>query len=102
MLSIPPPISNAHPQPPPPLWEELGPLSILHSLVFSKCSASHPLSLTLIHRHHRPPQEELGLLNIGSRPARRKAGGDVTTLRAIPWIFAWTQVSVGWLQAWLL
>jgi len=37
------------------------------------------------------PAAELGSLNIGSRPAKRKANPSVTALRAIPWIFAWTQ-----------
>jgi phosphoenolpyruvate carboxylase len=37
------------------------------------------------------PISELPRLNIGSRPAKRKSSPDVRSLRAIPWIFAWTQ-----------
>lgn len=38
------------------------------------------------------PEAELGKLKIGSRPTRRKpADAGVGSLRAIPWIFAWTQ-----------
>ena len=37
------------------------------------------------------PIGELSLLNMGSRPARRMQNPSVDSLRAIPWVFAWTQ-----------
>jgi phosphoenolpyruvate carboxylase len=46
------------------------------------------------------PEMELEDLTIGSRPARRRAGGGVETLRAIPWVFAWTQTRL-MLPSWL-
>ena len=46
------------------------------------------------------PEQELSKLALGSRPAKRKAEGGVENLRAIPWVFAWTQVRLN-LPVWL-
>ncbi|TQS54446.1 phosphoenolpyruvate carboxylase, partial [Salmonella enterica subsp. enterica serovar Typhimurium] len=46
------------------------------------------------------PEQELGKLPLGSRPAKRRPTGGVESLRAIPWIFAWTQNRL-MLPAWL-
>ncbi len=46
------------------------------------------------------PMEEIGLLALGSRPARRGLSVEsLEDLRAIPWVFAWTQARInlaGW------
>ena len=45
------------------------------------------------------PIAEIAQLNIGSRPASRKGGRAITDLRAIPWVFSWSQCRVmlpGW------
>ena len=46
------------------------------------------------------PEQELGKLLLGSRPAKCRPTGGVESLRAIPWIFAWTQNRL-MLPAWL-
>jgi len=46
------------------------------------------------------PEQELANLPLGSRPARRRTGGGIESLRAIPWIFSWSQNRLV-LPAWL-
>lgn len=46
------------------------------------------------------PELELQMLPLGSRPAKRNIGGGIESLRAIPWVFAWTQIRL-MLPAWL-
>ena len=46
------------------------------------------------------PEQELGKLPLGSRPAKRKPQGGIESLRAIPWIFAWAQTRLV-LPSWL-
>lgn len=50
--------------------------------------------------HQVTPEKELGRLLIGSRPAKRRKQGGIESLRAIPWVFAWTQIRL-MLPAWL-
>jgi phosphoenolpyruvate carboxylase len=48
------------------------------------------------------PLQEIGGLNIGSRPMSRKNSAQFENLRAIPWVFAWTQsrqLLPGWYAA---
>lgn len=56
------------------------------------------------------PVGEIAGLNIGSRPASRKPSNSIADLRAIPWVFSWSQMRVaipGWygfgsaVEAWL-
>ena len=50
--------------------------------------------------HNATPEQELQRLPLGSRPAKRRQRGGIESLRAIPWVFAWTQMRL-MLPAWL-
>jgi phosphoenolpyruvate carboxylase len=50
--------------------------------------------------HHATPEPELTTIRIGSRPARRSLDAGISSLRAIPWQFAWTQTRL-LLASWL-
>jgi phosphoenolpyruvate carboxylase len=45
------------------------------------------------------PIDEISRLRLGSRPAMRRAHGGIRSLRAIPWVFSWTQARIV-LPAW--
>ncbi len=45
------------------------------------------------------PTNEIAMLNVGSRPASRTRSGAIEDLRAIPWVFGWTQCRL-MLPAW--
>ncbi|ATC97019.1 phosphoenolpyruvate carboxylase [Pseudoalteromonas tunicata] len=74
--------------------------------VISAVSCEHYRAIVREHQDFVPyfraatPEQELAQLPLGSRPAKRKANGGVESLRAIPWIFAWSQNRL-MLPAWL-
>lgn len=75
------------------IMEELGE----HSFDAYKDLVNHPDFLTYF--HEATPIDQIGQLNIGSRPSKRKQTKGIQDLRAIPWVFAWTQSRVnlpGW------
>ena len=70
----------------------------------AKASFSHYRKLAedkalLDYFHQASPVEELANLKLGSRPARRFGAKGIGDLRAIPWVFAWSQnrhLLTGW------
>eukprot|EP00667_Euglena_gracilis_P001598 EG_transcript_1597 len=90
--------SLAMPPPPPVEFRE-----VMERLSQTSCNTYRALiyenPLFVRYFHDITPASVLSGMNLGSRPAKRKAGG-VEQLRAIPWVFAWTQNRVH-LPVWL-
>jgi phosphoenolpyruvate carboxylase len=87
------------PQKMPQRWiDTMSRLALKSASVFREVVYEQPDFLK--HYEQLTPTAELGLLKIGSRPGSRKKDGGLDSLRAIPWIFGWTQ-SRTLLPAWL-
>ncbi len=87
------------PPPPQPAWRDLmDRLSEVSMRTYRDQVREHPAFIAYLRTV--TPELELQLLPLGSRPARRRSGGGIETLRAIPWVFAWTQIRL-MLPAWL-
>ena len=72
------------------------------SIMDEVSSAAHARYRTLVEDKYfleyfqaASPIDLIGQMNIGSRPAHRRATRSLDDLRAIPWVFAWTQSRVG-------
>tara|TARA_B110000263_G_scaffold239521_1_gene241819 strand:- start:236 stop:913 length:678 start_codon:yes stop_codon:yes gene_type:complete len=72
------------------------------SNISSKVYRSHLINDTNFIKYFETvtPKNILGKLYIGSRPSKRNQSQDIKSLRAIPWVFAWTQIRFA-LPAWL-
>ncbi|MFZ4847991.1 MAG: phosphoenolpyruvate carboxylase [Caldilinea sp.] len=79
------------------LWAQR--MDSLSELAFQKYRSLVTRPGFITYFHEATPIDHIGALNIGSRPARRKATQDISDLRAIPWVFAWTQSRVN-LPSW--
>ena len=89
------------PDPPPQAWRALmAQMAARSAAAYRAIVRDHPDFVPLFRA--ATPERELGMLNVGSRPARRpqRANAGVESLRAIPWVFSWTQVRL-MLPAWL-
>ncbi len=87
------------PPAPKPEWRQLMEILAAEScMAYREVVREHPDFVPYF--RHATPEQELAKLPLGSRPARRAGGGGIESLRAIPWIFAWSQNRL-MLPAWL-
>ena len=87
------------PPEPQPEWRELmDSMTDLSVQVYRKTVRDNPYFVQYLRTV--TPELELQMLPLGSRPAKRKVSGGIESLRAIPWVFAWTQIRL-MLPAWL-
>ena len=89
-------------------WAEV--MNVLSQAAYVKYRSLVGKPEFLTYFHEATPIDHIDALNIGSRPSRRSTTRDISELRAIPWVFAWTQTRVNlpsWygvgtaLEAWL-
>ena len=86
------------PPPPKPSWRALmDELAADGVKAYRQVVREHPQFVEYFRQS--TPEQELGRLPLGSRPAKRRQGG-IESLRAIPWVFGWTQTRL-MLPAWL-
>jgi phosphoenolpyruvate carboxylase len=89
---------------PPPSPERL---RVFEELLERMADRSRDVYRDLVYRHpgfedffeQATPIEEVARLRLGSRPTRRSTSQRIEELRAIPWVFSWTQTRIilpGW------
>ena len=84
------PATRAGQEPPEPAWSDvMAELAERGRQVYRALVYETPEFLTFF--REATPIDALARLNLASRPASRGGSGSVEELRAIPWVFAWTQ-----------
>jgi phosphoenolpyruvate carboxylase len=81
----------------PDWWQAMDKLSVAACAVYRKLIYDTPDFVTFFRA--ATPIGEIAGLNIGSRPASRKPSQSIADLRAIPWVFSWSQARLslpGW------
>lgn len=83
--------SLIHPQPVPPAsWRALmNNMASLSCDIYRGYIREEPSFVRYFRQ--ATPEQELSSLPLGSRPSKRRSDGGIESLRAIPWIFAWSQ-----------